>query len=48
MMENALKLWKSIMAGRVYSFLVRRLSLGLPRLAEGQSALLRTISSLDE
>jgi hypothetical protein len=43
--RGSLKLWKSIMTGRVYSLLVRRLS---PRLAEGQSALLRAISNLDK
>jgi hypothetical protein len=40
----ALKLWKSIMTGGVYSLLVRRLSLGLLR----ESPLLRAISNLDE
>jgi hypothetical protein len=29
--RNALKLWKSIMTGGVYSLLVRQLSLGLLR-----------------
>jgi hypothetical protein len=36
--RDALKLWKSIMTGGVYSLLVRRLSLGLLRLEGAASS----------
>ena len=41
--RDALKLWKSIMTGGVYSLLFQAV---LHRLAEGQSALFRAISKL--